>query len=162
MKVTKILAASIISLLLAGTVFAQQGQGNRDMRGRDDDRRGPRHDQMMEKLGLNEEQKTEIEKIHTENMKESLQIRNQIGEKEAQLRTLETAEKADMGKINKVIDEIGSLKTKMKKMHAQAKQNVRALLTDEQRVKFDTHPGFRPHGPGPKDKGPHGKRMMDE
>ncbi|MCB0282501.1 MAG: Spy/CpxP family protein refolding chaperone [Calditrichae bacterium] len=161
MKVTKILSASIISLFLAGSIFAQQGPRNGDMRQRYDEKRGPRHAQMMENLGLNDEQKAEIEKIHTENMKESLQIGNQIGEKEAQLRTLETADKADLDKINKVIDEIGSLRTKMEKMHAQTKQKVRALLTDEQRVKFDAQPGFRPHGPG-KDKGPHGKRMMDE
>jgi hypothetical protein len=43
--------------------------------------------------------------------------------------------------INGLIDEMAVIKTKMAKERAANHQEVRKLLTEEQRIKFDSHVG---------------------
>lgn len=88
---------------------------------------------------LTEDQKSKIKDIFLTTMKEGLPIHNQIAEKEARLQTLSTAEKVDEKAINKTIDEISDLKATMMKKRMSSVQKVRALLTDDQRIIFDTH-----------------------
>ena len=54
------------------------------------------------------------------------------------MKTLTTAEQADMKAINKVIDSKTDVLAKMMKLKAENHQKVRAILTEEQRVIFDT------------------------
>jgi Spy/CpxP family protein refolding chaperone len=113
-------------------------------------------------LNLSPDQKSKMKELRTQMNKETIQLRNQIREKHARLLTLEMADKADLTAINTAIDEIQALKTKMMKLQAAHKQEIRKLLTPEQRVEFDLrgdHKGKgRPHkgkkhghghGPGP-------------
>ena len=98
--------------------------------------------------------------LRTQLKKEILPLKNQLGEKKARMQTLETADKADMQAINALIDEIQSLQGKIMKMHASHRQEIRKMLTPEQRVDFDLkgmrkekrhHKGRRGHraaGPG--------------
>ena len=96
--------------------------------------------------GLTDDQKLKMEKMETSHQKELLQLRNQKCEKESHLKTLEFSDNADLGAINKTIDEIGALKVDMMKKCAAHKQEVRKILTDEQRLQFDLKadkPGMR-------------------
>ncbi len=86
---------------------------------------------------LTDTQKEKIKAERTKQMKEMLPLRNELNEKQAHLKTISTAEKAEIGQINKTIDEIGAIKTTMMKKRAQHKQNIRVLLTEDQRVMFD-------------------------
>lgn len=86
---------------------------------------------------ITEEQTKKIEALSTPHLKEILPLKNQIAEKKAQLNTLSTAEKADMTAINKKIDEIGALKTQILKSREAQKQEIRKILTEEQRLIFD-------------------------
>ena len=104
---------------------------------------------------LTDNQKTKIKEIRLAERKQSLQIRNQIAEKRAKLRSLETADNANLNEINKVIDETAKLQADRMKLRAESKQKTRALLTDEQRIEFDTkrnnmgkmmNKGFSKHG----------------
>lgn len=115
---------------------------------------------------LTEEQTAKIEALKTPHMKEMLPLKNQMAEKKAQLTTLTTAEKADMDAINKKIDEIGALKTQMMKKREAHKQEIRKILTEEQRLMFDMHQGNckgkgqMGEGKGMrKGNGPHGRGM---
>jgi len=115
---------------------------------------------------LTEEQTAKIEALKTPHMKEMLPLKNQMAEKKAQLTTLTTAEKADMDAINKKIDEIGTLKTQMLKKREAHKQDIRKILSEEQRLMFDMHQGNckgkgqMGEGKGMrKGNGPHGKGM---
>lgn len=92
---------------------------------------------------LTDEQKEKIEVLSTDHMQEMLELKNEINEKHARLQTLTTAEKVNMSEVNKVIDSIGALQTKIMKMQVKHRQEIRELLTDKQRVIFDAH------GPGP-------------
>lgn len=101
---------------------------------------------------LSEKQKEEIEALRTEHMKIVQQLRNQLGEKKARLRTLSTSDKVNMSEINRVIEDLGEMRTQLMKSMAQHRQDVRELLTDEQRVIFDAHQ------PGHRDGPPHAER----
>lgn len=111
---------------------------------------------------LTDEQKEKIDKLRTEHLKKMLPLKNELGEKEAQMRTLTTAENVSMSKINSKIEEIGTLKIKMAKEREAHKQEIRKLLNEKQRLIFDTFPpkgkkGFGKHRKG-FDGPPRGKR----
>ena len=64
-------------------------------------------------------------------------LRNALGEAEAHQKTLVTAEKPDFGAINKNIEKIGGIRVEMAKIQTKNRLDLRAQLTDEQKLKFD-------------------------
>ena len=142
-----LLSAAVIVLVLAGLSLAQM-----ERRG---PMEGPRHQMFREHepgmfamLNLTDAQKEQIEKLRTEHMKNVLPLRNELGELRAELRTLSTVDKVNMTDINKKIDEMGKVQTELMKERAAHRQQIRSLLTDEQRVKFDSHPARGSMGRG--------------
>jgi Spy/CpxP family protein refolding chaperone len=97
---------------------------------------------------LTDSQKDKMKTLHFDHMKALQPLQNEIGEKQARLRTLQTADKVNMSEINVVIEDIGSLRTKIMKMKAAHHQEIRSLLTEEQRVIFDAH---QPRHYGPRE-----------
>ena len=109
---------------------------------------------------LTADQKKKMAELRTQLKKDILPLKNQLGEKKAKMRTLETADKADLQAINALIDEIQNLQGKIMKLHASNRQEIRKLLTSEQRVHFDMkgiqkekrhrkgRKGHRPEGSG--------------
>ena len=93
---------------------------------------------------LNEQQREELKKIRTEQLKERTQTRNLLREKRAKLEVLQTAEKPDMKEINRVIDEIAALQAQEMKIRAANRQKVRSVLTEEQRALFDARNASKP------------------
>lgn len=77
-------------------------------------------------------------------------IRNELGEAEAHQKTLVMKEKPDLGAINKNIERIGALRVEMAKIQTKHHLEMRAQLTDEQRLKFDIFKGKRMHDNGKK------------
>jgi len=92
---------------------------------------------------LNDKQREEIKKIRMEQLKESTKTRNLLREKRAKLEVMQTADKADMKEINKLIDEIAAIQAQELKAKAASRQKIRSLLTDEQRTFFDAQSGKR-------------------
>ena len=90
---------------------------------------------------LTEDQQKKIEKMRTANMKEMMQFRNVMAEKGAHLNTLRIADKVDMTAINKAIDEMGTIRIKMMKKREAHRQSIRQILTDDQKVYFDSRRG---------------------
>ena len=164
-KVTTWMIGLAAILMLAGLqVNAQRGRGYGSGRG---DGNGPGrgygqgpgpHNQMEEILDLTDEQSGKIEKLHLDFQKETLPARNKIREKNAQLNTLVT-EGAAQSKIDQLIEEIGELRTDIQKSRMNTHLKVRGLLTDEQKVKFDSHftNRFGPGGPNQGYFGWHGR-----
>ena len=126
-------AVILLMILPLTTVMAQQ-------RGMRDEGRGQRDGRGLERMipDLTDDQKSQIKDLHLGMMKESLDIRNQLGENRARMRTLQTAEEPDMKAIEKLIDESSALQAELKKKQAANHQEVRKLLTEEQRVIFDS------------------------
>ena len=100
-----------------------------------------------DELKLTPEQKKSIFELKSKLMKSVLPIKNSIGEKKAHLKTLSTVDNPDMNAINSTIDDIASLRGQIMKLHMANRQEIRKLLTDNQRVIFDTkgHLGFGEH-----------------
>ncbi len=84
-----------------------------------------------------EEQKKQVADFKLSRDKQLIQINNLLNEKRAQLKTLQQADKPDMKKINAKIDEITDLQNQKMKLNATFKNNVRSILTEEQRVRMD-------------------------
>ncbi|KAA3600953.1 MAG: hypothetical protein DWQ06_09025 [Calditrichaeota bacterium] len=162
MKTSKLkLTATLLVLFLVGFVsysmkaYAQPGFG----KGFKGEKRVEHRHGIEHKIpDLTESQKDQIEKLRTEHMKKTLPMKNEVGEKEARLRTLTTAENVNMSKVNSVIEDIGELKTKMAKEREAHRQEIRKLLNDKQRVMFDSFPPRKPHGPKNKSFGRRGGR----
>ncbi len=114
---------------------------------------------------LTEEQQQKITKLQTGMMKEMQGIHDQLAEKHAHLKTLSHAEKPDQNAINKTIDEISDLQAQMMKKRFSHRQEIRNILTNEQKVVFDTKP-FEKNGCCKSDKRHHKKMkecsMMDQ
>lgn len=98
---------------------------------------GNHHMQLMAKLDLSEEQKNQIQEWHLDQQKEMMNHRASLKAKYAQLQTLKIADNYNESAVNDVIEEISELQTAMMKQRASHQQNIREILTDEQRVKFD-------------------------
>jgi Spy/CpxP family protein refolding chaperone len=143
---TKIL--SIIVLMgLSIAVFAQKTENGpkNSMHGQDHkmiqgERKGP-----AQGLNLTDAQKDAFKQIMTEMQKQIQPLRNQLGEAEAHQKTLVTAEKPDISAVNKNIEKIGELRVEMAKIKAKSHLDMRAQLTDEQRLKFDLKKGKMGH-----------------
>ena len=88
---------------------------------------------------LSEEQQTKIEAQKTTNLKKMLPLRNKMKENKVKLENLETLENPDMNDIYSVIDELGKTNIEIMKLMADQKQNLRKILTEEQRIIFDMH-----------------------
>jgi len=87
---------------------------------------------------LTDQQKTDIKAIHTAAQQDILPLRNKLNEQQASLQSLQTANSPDMKAINKTIDEISATEAQIGKRRAEAHQDVRKLLTDDQRVALDS------------------------
>lgn len=89
-------------------------------------------------LNLTEEQQLKINELRTSYLKEMLPYNNEMNEKTARLRTLTTAENINQKEIDKLIDDMSAARAKQMKQKIAHQQEIRSLLTDEQRVIFDS------------------------
>lgn len=139
MKTSKsIIAVMLIVLLCGANIYAeeivdslqQKPQGRQPKKG-------------MVLPDLTEEQQSEMKRLRTEHLKSQLPMKNQLRELQAELQTLSTAENVNMNAIEQTIEEMGSLRVQMAKAQATHRQTIRSLLTEEQRVVFDSRPRHR-------------------
>jgi Spy/CpxP family protein refolding chaperone len=98
--------------------------------------KAPRQE-MAKALNLTNEQKEASKKIMLASHKEIQPVRNEIGEVTAHMKTLISADKPDFAAIDKSIEKIGALKTEVAKIALKSRLEIRALLTDEQRMKAE-------------------------
>jgi len=125
------------TILMTTTSFAQRGNGNGNGNGNRGECNGI--------SDLTEQQSKQLQTLRTAQAQDMLTYRNQLGEKRARLRTLQTAENPDMKAINTTIEEMGAIKITKNKKRAAHKQEVRKILTPEQRTQFDMRNGNRGH-----------------
>jgi len=114
----------------------------------------PKHEMRMEHrnggpgaaLELTDAQKEAFKQSRQAMQKQLQPIQNELGEAEAHQKTLMSAEKSDLAAINKNIEKIGNLKVEMAKIRAKNHLDMRAQLTEEQRLKFDAMKGHLREG----------------
>lgn len=137
----RILTFAMVALFATSATWAQKPErGQRNPEQRD---RMQRHEQMVERKSnfFTEEQQEQIKTIRLETAKEIQPLRNQLNELQARQKTLSTAEKADMNAINNNIDKMSDVRADIQKLMAKQHQEIRSLLNDEQKLKFDSMKG---------------------
>jgi Spy/CpxP family protein refolding chaperone len=137
-----VILLSITLISISSTLMAQgQGRGQGPGPGNGDDPGFRQGDRPMDIPGLTDEQRTSIDKLRVAHFRKTELIRAEIGEKEARLKTLRLAEPQDIKAIDNLIDEISTMRGNLMKAREAHHREVKALLTDEQKVFFDSRPG---------------------
>ncbi|KJF44447.1 Spy/CpxP family protein refolding chaperone [Draconibacterium sediminis] len=136
---TRILSLALIAVFAFSlTAMAQQPERQR---------RSPEQREMMArhfdrerasfKTFFTEEQQEKLKELRLESTKEIQPLRNELNELKAKQRTLTTAEKADMKAINNNIEKMADVEVQIQKIRAKEHQEIRSMLSDEQRIKLD-------------------------
>ncbi len=92
-------------------------------------------------LNLTESQKEQVKSFKLEFIKYNTPLKNSLQIKEAELHAKSVGDNVDIKSVNKLIEEIGDIKTQLEKNKFAQKQKIRNILNDEQKVIFDAKPG---------------------
>lgn len=106
--------------------------------GRDDGTRQRMH-RMEKMLDLTDEQQSQIEDLRLNFEKEKLPMRSQIHKFRNDLKLEMVKDQLDQNKVNQLIDQIGSARMEMQKKRLSHMREVRNILNDDQKKKFDIH-----------------------
>ncbi len=120
------LALLTTGLMLSTTVSARGPQYS-----------GNRKERLQQRLDLSEAQWEKIDSIHLKVSKSTLPVLSKIKVMKAELDQLMTAENTNRNQIIKKIEEISNLKSDLVVMRSLRRQDVRDVLTEDQRIKFD-------------------------
>ncbi|HSA05491.1 MAG TPA: Spy/CpxP family protein refolding chaperone [Tenuifilaceae bacterium] len=129
----------LVTFMLVGlSAYSQQGQQFRGGMGKNPDKIGKADCRIP---NLTDEQQQKINDLKVKHIKDVTPLKNELGEKRARMRTLQSVEKPDLNAINKLIDEMAAVRAQIQKKAAAHKVEVASLLTDEQKVYFNAHQG---------------------
>jgi Spy/CpxP family protein refolding chaperone len=161
---TKILSIAVLLMSMSTILVAQPVENGpkKEFRGqRNEMRENGEQRGSGEGLNLTDAQKAAFKQGMIALQKQKQPIINEIGEAEAHQKTLMTAEKPDIAAINKNIEKIGALKVELAKIQTKHHLDMRAQLTDEQKLKFDHFKGKMGQNNGAnRSKGMKGNRGM--
>ena len=132
-SVPMILAVAVLLVLTSITVVAAQGPGPGGKRGPDRGERGDQLRQALSRLDLSEDQKSSIKALFESN-KESMQADREIlREAREALRTQMQSDTFDEAAIRNLAGQVGAAEVEIAVARASLHNQVRQLLTDEQR-----------------------------
>jgi Spy/CpxP family protein refolding chaperone len=124
MKTKNLIIIGIVIVIFSSiNAFGQRGNGNRGACILPD---------------LSQEQQEKIESIRTIQLNASSQHRAKMNELRARKQSISIADNPDMNKINVIIDEMEKLRSEHFKANAAHRQDIREILTEEQRAIFDS------------------------
>jgi protein CpxP len=99
--------------------------------------RGPNLERLADRLDMTEQQRAEIKTMLDDSRQQMKGLREQMRANRAQLRDLTQQAEFDEAAVRNVADEQGDLKAEMIVLRARQRHEMKAVLTDEQRVKLD-------------------------
>lgn len=144
----KTLLLLTLAVFITTTAFSQRGPNESRL----DPDKGERHMRGLDRLGLNEDQKEQIDGLKVKHRQSTKEDRDALKLKRVELENNATDESPDLKAIDKITDEIGRLQTALLKSKIAHRIEVRGLLTDEQKLEFDNmkrhkrkHTFGRPH-----------------
>ena len=139
MKAQKLWIVSLIMIMFFSIDLSaqRQGRGMNQPRG-----------VCMDLPDLTEQQEEQINALRIKQIEKSNLHRAKMDELRTKKRSLGLENNPNMNAINSIIDEMSAEQTQHMKDVEQHRQNIRKLLTDEQRVVFDSRPARGPRGGG--------------
>ena len=108
---------------------------------------------MMRGLDLTDEQQAQIETLRLDHQKQMMTLKGQLSSLQTEMKILLTEDSPSVNKIKDLAAKIGESTEKMAMEKANHRIEVRKLLTDEQKAKFDMmtlHRGERMGCRGPR------------
>ena len=128
----KLLVAIIFILGLSLSVMAQPSQR------RHSPHQSIRTQSPLQFLDLSEEQKDQIKEVHLAHMKDVQSNRDEVKINRAKINAQLHNDDPDMKEIVKLVEANGKLLTQIQVKSIEEKINVRLLLTEEQKIIFDS------------------------
>jgi Spy/CpxP family protein refolding chaperone len=144
-------------LMLVITLASTSQLSAQGKRGGNDNFRG-KHKQHGMMLDLTEDQKEKMKAIRISGVEQSKTFKDELREIGAKHRTLVTANTPNMKAIEKSLEKMSGLKLELQKIQADKHQEVRALLTKEQLLKFDQKVMSGMAKRGQTHRGPHSRK----
>ncbi|GAB4375774.1 MAG: hypothetical protein Kow0042_21470 [Calditrichia bacterium] len=92
---------------------------------------------LAEQLQLSDEQRDKIGELKLQMEKETLPLRTKMVEYRNELKLLLTSDNPSPSKVNKVLENISKVRQDMMSKHVNHMIQVRSLLSDDQKQKFD-------------------------
>jgi len=135
MQTTKFFALLLTGLFLSASLMAQPPM--RQMQGMAPGVQPA--GKMMIQLQLTDKQQAQIAKLRLAFQKEMLPLRDQVHSLRTQYRLMVIDSKFSTADLRKQLNKISTLREKMALKRAEHQRQIRSLLTDEQKVKFDQH-----------------------
>lgn len=127
---------TILALLAIGLIFGSQSSFAQPGKG-DGPRQGMHRMERM--LDLTDEQQSQMEDMRLKFEKEKLPLQSQIHKLRSDLKLEMVKDQLDQRKVNQIIDQISATKTEMQKKRISHMREVRNILNDDQKKKFDMH-----------------------
>ena len=98
---------------------------------------GREHGRMMKGLDLTDEQQAQVQQLRLEHQKEMMTLNDEMHSLRTQMKLLTTEDKPSTSEIETLAGKIGTAARSIALAKANHRLDVRKLLTDEQKVKFD-------------------------
>gem|GEM_PF-1133155 len=147
------LLVTVFFLLASASAYAQRGMGQgRQFQEKPEHGMQGMQKGMHECLELTADQIKQVEEFKFEMKKKLIPLQADLKMAKLELQEMMSGD-ASADALDKKIDEISAIKAEIQKIRIRHRLQFRDILTDEQKTKFDTMPGFR-HGFGEG----HGKR----
>ena len=92
-------------------------------------------------FGINDltpDQKTKIDDLKLQHLKDVTPLKDQLKEKQAKINTLLDGDKSDLVAVNAAIDEFTGITNQLIKKKADFRLAVRNILTDKQKIVYDS------------------------
>lgn len=103
----------------------------------------------LQALGLDDKQTDAVQAIHFRTKKEMLKKKAEVEVAEVELRELIGKDTVDLQAAEAIVKKLEALKSDMKILHIKTREEVKALLTPEQKKKFGSMMGMgMGHGKG--------------
>lgn len=125
---------SLLALLflLSAAVIAQPGGGP-----------DPARKEIMEKLKLSPEQRTQMKQIYKESARQMVDLRAEMQKKRLDLSDVTDAEKPDRAKFERLSQDLAGVQVKMKLVLFDADVKIRGMLNPEQQKIWKEHKEMR-------------------
>jgi len=158
-KIKKIAIGTLVVLLLLssiGVAFAEGSQGKKAFPQAPRAYRTALRYSLVTDLNLSQDQIKKLRDLRLEYQKETLELRNTLRVKKLELQTLLASKDVDEEKANSLVDEIGKLRTDIRKKTIHYQLEMRKVLTQKQWDKLLSYRYM--WGKGGKGKGSRGGR----
>jgi len=131
MKLTQIIAASVVAMLALSPVMAQNGNGNGQGNGH-----GKQHTKMVDELGLNQDQMNQLAVLRAKHLAEVLPLQQQVNSVRSKIDELLKADAPDRGAISKESTKIADLHKQLQEKRVDHLLEIKKIMNKDQWVKF--------------------------